>query len=99
MGSQNVKISSQKHMAGNSRYSSHASNCNRTRTPGEIECYRHEPIQGHQGLRGSLRASLVVARQPSREGSCFVEFHLLKGPEADDHTLYASHTVWQSRAA
>ena len=29
----------------------------------------------------------------------FVEFHLLKGPEADDHTLYASHTVWESRAA
>ena len=29
----------------------------------------------------------------------FVEFHLLKGPEADDHTLYASHTVWQSRVA
>jgi hypothetical protein len=23
----------------------------------------------------------------------FVEFHLLKGPEAEDHTLYASHTV------
>ena len=28
----------------------------------------------------------------------FVEFHLLKGPEAEDHTLYASHTVWESRA-
>jgi heme-degrading monooxygenase HmoA len=28
----------------------------------------------------------------------FVEFHLLKGPERDDHTLYASHTVWQSQA-
>ena len=28
----------------------------------------------------------------------FVEFHLLKGPEADDHTLYASHTVWENRA-
>lgn len=27
----------------------------------------------------------------------FVEFHLLKGPEADDHTLYASHTVWRSQ--
>ena len=27
----------------------------------------------------------------------FVEFHLLKGPEAEDHTLYSSHTVWQSR--
>ena len=25
--------------------------------------------------------------------------HLLKGPEAEDHTLYASHTVWQSKAA
>jgi heme-degrading monooxygenase HmoA len=29
----------------------------------------------------------------------FVEFQLLKGPEADDHTLYSSHTVWQSHAA
>jgi heme-degrading monooxygenase HmoA len=29
----------------------------------------------------------------------FVEFHLLKGPEAEDHTLYASHTVWQSKSA
>jgi heme-degrading monooxygenase HmoA len=28
----------------------------------------------------------------------FVEFHLLKGPEAEDHTLYSSHTVWQSYA-
>jgi heme-degrading monooxygenase HmoA len=29
----------------------------------------------------------------------FVEFHLLKGPEHEDFTLYASHTVWQGRAA
>ena len=29
----------------------------------------------------------------------FVKFHLLKGPEAEDHTLYSSHTVWQSKAA
>jgi heme-degrading monooxygenase HmoA len=28
----------------------------------------------------------------------FVEFHLLKGPEHEDYTLYASHTVWQSKA-
>jgi heme-degrading monooxygenase HmoA len=28
----------------------------------------------------------------------FVEFHLLKGPAAEEHTLYASHTVWQSYA-
>lgn len=26
----------------------------------------------------------------------FKEFHLARGPEHDDHTLYASHTVWQS---
>ena len=29
----------------------------------------------------------------------FVEFHLLKGPEHDDFTLYASHTVWQNQSA
>ena len=29
----------------------------------------------------------------------FVEFHLLKGPEAEDHTLYSSHTTWESKAA
>ena len=29
----------------------------------------------------------------------FVEFHLLKGPQTDDYTLYSSHTLWQSRAA
>lgn len=28
----------------------------------------------------------------------FVEFHLLRGPAEDDHTLYASHTIWNSRA-
>lgn len=27
----------------------------------------------------------------------FVEFHLLRGPEAEDHKLYATHTVWTSR--
>ena len=24
-------------------------------------------------------------------------FRLLKGPEADDHTLYASHSTWRDR--
>ncbi len=26
----------------------------------------------------------------------FVEFHLLKGPDREDHRLYSSHTVWRS---
>lgn len=29
----------------------------------------------------------------------FVEFHLLRGPAGEDHTLFASHSVWASRAA
>jgi heme-degrading monooxygenase HmoA len=29
----------------------------------------------------------------------FVEFHLLRGPDQGETTLYASHTVWQDRAA
>ena len=27
----------------------------------------------------------------------FAGFRLLKGPEAEDHTLYASHSTWQDR--
>ncbi len=27
----------------------------------------------------------------------FVEFHLLRGPTREDHTLFSSHTVWRSR--
>ena len=29
----------------------------------------------------------------------FLEFHLLKGPDAEDYTLYSSHSVWQSKRA
>lgn len=29
----------------------------------------------------------------------FETFHLLKGPQDDEATLYASHTVWKDRAA
>lgn len=28
----------------------------------------------------------------------FEEFHLLRGPEGEEHTLYSSHTIWRSRA-
>ena len=27
----------------------------------------------------------------------FEAFHLLRGPNEEDHTLYSSHTVWASR--
>ena len=29
----------------------------------------------------------------------FVAFKLLKGPRAEDHTLYVSHSTWRDRAA
>ncbi len=29
----------------------------------------------------------------------FKTFALLKGPEAEDHVLYASHSVWESKEA
>jgi heme-degrading monooxygenase HmoA len=28
----------------------------------------------------------------------FVSFHLLRGPSGAEHTLFASHSVWRSRA-
>jgi heme-degrading monooxygenase HmoA len=29
----------------------------------------------------------------------FIAFHLLRGPNNEDHTLYSSHTLWASRDA
>ena len=29
----------------------------------------------------------------------FIEFHLLRGPEAYDYTLFCSHSVWASKQA
>ena len=29
----------------------------------------------------------------------FVEFHLLRGPVAEDHTLYSTHTLWADKAS
>ncbi len=29
----------------------------------------------------------------------FVEFHMLRGPDREDHVLYSSHTVWASQEA
>ena len=39
-----------------------------------------------------------LSRETHLEGTPgFVAFHLLRGPKADDHTLYSSHTVWRSK--
>lgn len=28
----------------------------------------------------------------------FIAFHLLRGPQHEDHVLYSSHSLWRSRA-
>jgi heme-degrading monooxygenase HmoA len=33
-----------------------------------------------------------------REVPGFIAFHLLRGPARDDHVLYSSHAIWNSRA-
>ena len=42
----------------------------------------------------------VWRRRESRLGDMlgFIAFHLLKGPEREDHVLYSSHTMWRSHA-
>jgi heme-degrading monooxygenase HmoA len=55
-----------------------------------------------QVKRGSEQAfETVWATRESYLGDVpgFIEFHLVKGPEAEDHTLYATHTVWAERGA
>lgn len=51
-------------------------------------------------IRGEEEAFEEVWRNRDtrlREMKGFIDFHLLRGPEAEDHTLYASHTMWASR--
>ena len=53
-----------------------------------------------QVVKGSEAAFEEVWRTRDRhldELEGFVDFHLLRGPEAEDHTLYSSHTVWRTK--
>ncbi len=38
-----------------------------------------------------LNREVFINREPG-----FVAFHLLKGPQSEEHTLYVSHTMWAS---
>lgn len=60
-----------------------------------IAMNRFEVVRGSEGeFEGVWRnRESRIANVPG-----FIEFHLLRGPEAPDHTLYASHTVWRSYA-
>ena len=41
-----------------------------------------------------LNREVYINREPG-----FVAFHLLKGPQTEEHTLYVSHTMWASTKA
>ena len=55
-----------------------------------------------QVLRGQEKAfeDVWLSRESHLETvPGFQGFHLLRGPEREDHTLYASHSTWASQAA
>lgn len=55
-----------------------------------------------QVLRGQEQAfeAVWLSRETHLETvPGFLGFHLLRGPEREDHTLYASHSRWASKAA
>jgi heme-degrading monooxygenase HmoA len=64
---------------------------------GDQDVHRHEPFPREEGIRGFEKVWLSRDSQLAKVPG-FVEFRLLKGPEHEDFTLYASHSVWQSRA-
>ncbi|MGP9822734.1 antibiotic biosynthesis monooxygenase family protein [Salinarimonas sp. NSM] len=52
-----------------------------------------------KGREGDFETVWSSRKTRLDEMAGFVAFHLLKGPEREDHTLYASHTVWTDRAS
>lgn len=49
--------------------------------------------------RGSEEEFTEIWRKRDRrlsEVEGFVEFKMLRGPEEEEHTLFASHTIWRS---
>ncbi|MEM0923592.1 MAG: antibiotic biosynthesis monooxygenase [Pseudomonadota bacterium] len=57
---------------------------------------RFRVVKGHEDAFEEVWRSRET-RLEEMEG--FKQFHLLRGAAKDDHTLYASHTIWDSREA
>lgn len=60
-----------------------------------IAINRFKVVKGEEKAFEQIWASRST-RLDEMEG--FIAFHLLKGPERDDHTLYSSHTTWETKA-
>jgi heme-degrading monooxygenase HmoA len=50
-----------------------------------------------KGREEAFEAIWKSRRTRLNEMEGYREFHLLKGPEYEDHTLYSSHTTWASK--
>lgn len=59
-----------------------------------IAMNRFEVLPGHED---AFQAVWTSRDSHLRGIPGFVEFHLLRGPAGDGHTLFSSHTVWRSR--
>ncbi|ATQ68637.1 MULTISPECIES: antibiotic biosynthesis monooxygenase family protein [Methylosinus] len=59
-----------------------------------IAMNRFKIVKGEETAFEAIWASRR-SRLDEMEG--FLAFHLLRGPEREDHTLYASHTMWRDK--
>lgn len=51
----------------------------------------------HKGSEHDFEQVWLTRQTHLEQVPGFVVFHLLKGPEKDDHVLYASHSLWRSQ--
>ncbi|MGI3166470.1 antibiotic biosynthesis monooxygenase family protein [Pseudooceanicola sp. 200-1SW] len=61
-----------------------------------IAMNRFKVRPGHEATFEDIWAS---RESRLKEMPGFVEFRMLRGPAAEDHRLYSSHTVWDSKEA
>lgn len=59
-----------------------------------IAMNRFKVVKGEEKAFEHIWASRRT-RLDEMEG--FIAFHLLRGPEREDHTLYSSHTMWRTK--
>ena len=50
------------------------------------------------GKEGAFEALWLGRETHLEDVPGFVGFNIMRGPKGEDHTLYASHTAWRSRA-
>lgn len=70
-------------------------------TPGQRRetnhVYRDEPLQNRQGRGTVFRRYLAVASVPASGAARVHRLSSAQRAEREDHTLYASHALWETR--